>query len=203
MKKYILFFVMLPMAAMADGVEDIDRIVHQVFPRTPPVQFVDDLTGLCGFGNGVNKGIAYCTSQNIVFIRKKSGSDVRSAYELAHVMGHAVQVKYGVADIALRKITEQRDRETELRGMVTRQVECIAGVLFARAGLPHADLKRLYKSEPFTGSHWGREPLRIGPKVSIGLNARAEWFSKGQKTGQFQTCSVGEMSADLIVRAAR
>ena len=103
-------------------------------------------------------------------------------------MGHAIQVKYGVADIALRKITDERSREKELRGMVTRQVECIAGVLFARAGLPNANLKRLYKTEPFTQSHWGREPLSRGPKVSIGLNARAEWFSKGQKTEQFQTC---------------
>ncbi len=69
--------------------------------------------------------------------------------------------------------------------------------------MPNTNLTRLYKSEPFTGSHWGREPLRIGPKVSIGLDARAEWFAKGQKTGQFETCSVGEMSAGLIVRAAQ
>ncbi|KAB7615580.1 hypothetical protein F9L33_02120 [Amylibacter sp. SFDW26] len=203
MKKYLFLFIMSPVAALADAVQDINRVVHQIFPKTPPVQFVDDLTGLCGFGSGVNKDIAYCTSQNVVFIRKEPKSDMREAYELAHVMGHAVQVKYGVADIALRKITDQRDRETELRGMVTRQVECIAGVLFTRAGLPRADLKRLYKSEPFTDSHWGREPLRIGPKVSIGLGARAEWFSKGQQTAQFESCTVGEISANLIVQAAR
>ena len=86
--------------------------------------------------------------------------------------------------------------------MVTRQVECLAGVLTARAGVPSRDLLSLFSTEPFTDAHWGRRPLNVGPKVSIGLDVRAEWYQIGFEAADFSVCSVGEMAADLIVQAA-
>ena len=92
--------------------------------------------------------------------------------------------------------------EQALRGMVTRQVECVAGVLMATAGEQPAML-RGFGQEPFTGSHWGRDPLNQGPRVSIGLEARAEWYEIGYAARDFAACTVGEMSSELIVQALR
>jgi hypothetical protein len=56
--------------------------------------------------------------------------------------------------------------------------------------------------EPFAGSHWGRDPLRIGPQVSIGLAERDIWFQRGQ-SGRLEACTVGELSADLPVASLK
>jgi len=120
---------------------------------------------------------------------------------MAHVLGHAIQVRHGVADVALRAIRSRRSEEQALRGMVTRQVECVAGVLMATAGEQPAML-RGFGQEPFTGSHWGRDPLNQGPRVSIGLEARAEWYEIGYAARDFAACTVGEMS-QLGVQGSR
>jgi len=119
---------------------------------------------------------------------------------LAHLYGHAVQVQHGVADFALGQIRQRRSEEAMLRGLVTRQVECIAGFIMARAGQDDVDLTTLFATEPFTDSHWGRDPLRIGPQVSIGLAVRADWFAIGQR-GDLAACGPGEFTADLLLEA--
>jgi len=124
----------------------------------------------------------------------------KTAYEVAHLYGHAAQVRHGVADFALGQIRQRRSEENMLRGLVTRQVECIAGFLMARAGMGTFDLNGAFTEEPFTHSHWGRDPLRIGPTVSIGLDARAEWFAIG-RTGDLAACAPGEFTSDLLVDA--
>lgn len=108
-----------------------------------------------------------------------------------------------MADVALREISTRRSEETALRGMVTRQVDCLAGVLMAHAGLPFQPLESMFEDESFTDAHWGRSPLNSGPRVSIGLDARAQWYRTGYTEADVAACSVGEMSAGLLVAAQR
>ena len=200
--KYLLVALVLAGPASADPFA-VHAAATGLFDRLPSVDVVDDLSDECGAGRRTNPSIAYCTSQNTIFVSDDFADRPQAGYEMAHVLGHAIQVRHGVADVALREITARRSEEAALRGMVTRQVDCVAGVLMARAGLPKADLVRLFGEEPFRDAHWGRQPVNIGPLVSIGLEARVEWYGIGYSARDFAACSVGEMSSELIVQALR
>lgn len=182
------------------GPMDVLRTAQSLFDRLPDAQVRSDYGAICGMGGNSNPGISYCTTDNLIYVSDNFAAGPFAAYEMAHVLGHAIQVRHGVADVALREISRRRDEEPALRGMVTRQVECVAGVLMVRAGEARADLARM-TGEPFTRSHWGRNPLNEGPRVSIGLAARVEWYNIGYDAAEFAACSVGEMSSALIVAA--
>ena len=179
----------------------IEQTANALFDNLPAVR-VGFENGECGAGEGVNPKMAYCTTENVILLREDSRHAPREAYELAHLYGHAVQVRHGVADIALREILTRPEEEAKLRGWVTRQVECIAGFIYAQSGLPAFSLTDAYVAEPLTGSHWGRDPLVVGPKVSIGLDARAAWFDRGVTSG-LSGCAVGEFGAELLLEALR
>lgn len=174
----------------------------RLFDDMPELQTVPRMTEVCGADNNVNAQVAFCTAENTIYYRLDSNLTPNEPYELAHVLGHAIQVRHGVADVALREIRRRPEEEDKLRGWVTRQVECIAGVIYAEAGLDRLDLRDLYDVEPMTDIHWGRNPLSIGPKVSIGLDARAEWFLRGQE-GKLEDCAVEEFGSELLMKALR
>lgn len=201
--KPMRFLIYLTACVLAAPVEADDRAleaaVYRSFDDMPRVARVDDVSELCGAAGQANGDVIFCTTKNVVYLR---GGAELAAYKLAHVMGHAVQVGHGIADIALREIRRRPDDEIALRGLVTRQVECIAGFLTARAGLAAIDLSVEFTEEPFVGSHWGRNPLRIGPRVSIGTQARAKWYAVGYR-GDIADCAVGEMGSELLVEALR
>ncbi len=180
----------------------IEQQAEALFRDLPEVIRVKDARAQCGADKGVNKVVAYCTTKNVINLRDRFPEPISWAHHLAHVYGHAVQVRHGVADIALREIRARRDDESKLRGWVTRQVECIAGYIFSQTGLEAVALEDLYAGEPLTDSHWGRNPLAVGPKVSIGLKARAEWFDIGLTQG-LGACAPGEFSSDLLIKALR
>lgn len=194
---FALFLTLATAGAADPGRDRLVAATEATFPRVPDTQVLSDITGVCG--GGVTADAVYCTSENRIYLSPLSGS--RGIYVLAHLYGHGVQVRYGVADLALNAIRAAPEREADLRGMVTRQVECLAGVLVARAGLPVPRLDELFRAEPMTDAHWGRRPVRAGPEVSIGLGARAEWFARGAEVGSAVACTVGEMSAGLIAEA--
>lgn len=203
MRFLFLIMALWSAPALADPITALRDAAHARFARMPELAFVSQIDGRCGADAAVNPDAAYCTSENTIFVSfTAAAAPERAAYQVAHVMSHAVQVRHGVADVALREITRRRNEEEKLRGWVTRQVECIAGFLFHEAGLPETDLRDLFEAEPMTGSHWGRDPLAVGPKVSIGLEARAEWFSVGQK-GDLSACAVGEFGSELLIKALR
>jgi hypothetical protein len=181
--------------------------VHQtaqaLFAQLPDVEVRADLNAACGFGSNSNPHIGYCASNNTIFVSDDFAARPQASYEMAHVLGHAIQVRHGVADVALRAIRNRRSEEDALRGMVTRQVDCVAGVLMASAGLAPADLAQLFTTEPFTDAHWGRQPINSGPRVTIGLAARSHWYNIGYTARDISVCSVGEMSSELIVAALR
>lgn len=189
-------------AATADP-NTIHTTARDIFARLPDLVVVDTMNDVCGHGRNINPNIGYCTTENIIYVSDAFAARPTASYEMAHVLGHAIQVRHGVADVAFRAIRARRSEEDALRGLVTRQVECVAGVLSARAGVAPTDLRAVFASEPFTGAHWGRRPLNVGPRVSIGLDARADWYDTGYGAADFAACTVGEMSADLIVQAAR
>jgi len=195
-------FALLLLASPAFADDRIDRLVaatQAAFPRAPGVEIVADIGAVCG--GGADGAGVFCTSQNRIYLSRAALSGADMPYVLAHLYGHGLQVRYGVADVALAAIRADRGREAELRGMVTRQVECLAGMLLARSGNARPGLSALYGAEPFTGSHWGRQPVRTGPRVSIGIAARQEWLARGHAAAAPGVCSVGEMSAELIVAA--
>jgi hypothetical protein len=181
--------------------------VHQtaqaLFAQLPDVEARADLNASCGAGPNSNTNIGYCASKNTIFVSEGFAARPQASYEMAHVLGHAIQVRHGVADVALRAIRNRRSEEDALRGMVTRQVDCVAGVLMASAGLAPSDLAQLFTTEPFTDAHWGRQPINSGPRVTISLAARLQWYDIGYTARDFAACSVGDMSSDLIVAALR
>ncbi|MGR3501209.1 hypothetical protein [Pseudaestuariivita sp.] len=190
-----------PLPALGDAAA-VRAAADALFPQMPELQERTP-EDRCGWAPDMPSPMAYCTSDNTIYWVPGALEADDATYRTAHLLGHAIQVRHGIADIALRTIRARPSEEAALRGMVTRQVECLAGVLYAEAGLPFTRLDALYDAEPFTGSHWGRNPLRIGPKVSIGLEARARWFDRGQMAGDIAACAVGEIPTAPLEDALR
>lgn len=198
--RWMLVLVLSATVTQADPVAAVAAAARDGFANMPRVVQVDEIAGRCGADLRVNPQIAYCTTDRQIMIARAAYDLPQAPYLVAHAYGHAVQVQHGVADFALRQIRNRRDEEPMLRGLVARQVDCIAGFLVARAGLPPLDLTDLFAEDPFDGIHWGRNPLRIGPEVSVGLAARVEWFAIGQQ-GDLAACAPGEFTSELLLEA--
>ncbi len=203
MRKWAFIIMAAGSAAHADPVEEVMDAAHRAFTEMPALQIVDQIAGRCGASFDVNQQVAYCTSRNEIYLAAGAADLPEAPYLVGHVLGHAVQVRHGVADVALREIRARRDEEAKLRGYVAAQVDCVAGVFFGLANLPAADLTVWFADEPFTGTHWGRDPLRVGPQVSIGLTARNSWFQRGQSAADVSVCAAGEFGAELLTDAFR
>lgn len=173
-------------------------VTQAAFDRAARVAITADLSVACGDASGLG-GAVYCTDDGVIRITPDLAGDPRSIYLVAHLFGHTLQVRHGIADIALAAIRADPSREAELRGMVERQVDCLAGVLIARAGYPDIALTDLFATEPLTGPHWGADPVRDGPALSIGLAVRAEWFAVGQTARDPAACAVGGIPVTGIV----
>ena len=189
-------------AADADVIADISGAASGAFARMPPVIVVDQITDQCGADAAVDTRVAYCTTGNQILVAKAAHALPQTAFLLGHAFGHAVQVQHGVADFALREIRRRPDEEVMLRGLVERQVDCIAGFLINRAGLPVMDLTALFGNDPLGSPHWGRDPLRMGPVVDVPLAARADWFARGQD-GDIAACAPGEFTGVGLVRSLK
>ena len=184
-----------PVCADWRGVaEQADR----AFARLPDVVEVARIAGRCGADASVNPGAVYCTSENRIYLARGAG---QADYLVAHLMGHAVQVRHGIADRALSAIVKDRSREAAIRAVVVAQVECLAGFFVRRAGVKPGNW---FATEPFTGAHWGRNPLRRGPRVSVGAAARAQSFRLGYG-GDIAQCDAlgGDLASGLLNRAYR
>ncbi|WP_112323143.1 neutral zinc metallopeptidase [Oceanibium sediminis] len=185
----------------ARAVSDVVEAANRSFARLPPVRLTTQIGAVCGGGDASDLG-RYCTSQNAIFIANDLEARIgpeAAAYVVAHLFGHAIQVRHGVADIALRTIRAEPQNEAELRGMVTRQVACLAGFLLKRADARRPALSAWFADEPFTDAHWGREPVHAGPRVAIGIAARSEWLETGYRAADVSACSVGRISADGLL----
>lgn len=202
MKGLICVLTFLGASAFADPVDDVANAAQAAFDRMPVVQRVDRIAGQCGADETVNPYVAYCASRNAIYVARAADALPQAAYLVAHAYGHAVQVQHGVADVALAQIRARRNEEVVLRGMVERQVDCIAGFLVTRAGLPKRSLTDWVNADPLGDAHWGRDPLRLGPRVSVTLAARDDWFQRGQG-GDLTACAAGEFGADLLIAAVR
>lgn len=198
--RWFIPLLITPLAAMADPVDDVVQAAMETFADMPPVQMVGEVAGHCGADKHVNPHVAYCTSQNVIFLTHDARDLPQATYLVAHSYGHAVQVRHGVADFALAQIRARRDEEPILRGLVERQVDCIAGFLMTRAGFPQTMLRAWFTTDPFADIHWGRDPLRIGPVMGVDLAARDRWFQIGQ-AGDLAKCTDGEIPVDLLVDA--
>lgn len=202
MRWCIYAMVALVTPAVADPVDDVARAAHAAFDGMPSVARVETIDGNCGADGAVNDQVVYCTSQNRIFVTPAAARLPQAAYLVGHAFGHAVQVQHGVADAALAQIRSRRDEEQMLRGLVERQVDCLAGFLMARAGLSPSSLTDWFGRDPLADAHWGRDPLRIGPRVSVMLDARNDGFQRGQG-GDLTACAAGEFGAELLLDALK
>ena len=185
--------------AQAQGFPDVERAVRALFDDMPTIILLDEMDDRCGADEHTNPFARFCTTTNEIYLRRDEDEDLL-AYRVAHLMGHAAQVRHGIADIALREVRRRPDEEVTLRQMVERQVECLAGVFLAKAGFGPFDLRVFYISAPFEDAHWGRNPLRVGPKVSMSLEERAEWVLRGAKQG-IEACTSGEIDVNVLLTA--
>lgn len=201
LKRILVGLLLAGQTAVAAPVDQVMAAAQASFARMPDLQIVASIAGTCGADSAVNQDVAYCTSDNTIFLSQSAAQTPQAPYLVAHVLGHAVQVQHGIADIALREITQRRAEEATLRGYVAAQVDCVAGFLYAKAGLAPVELSAWFTQEPFTGTHWGRNPLRIGPQVSIGLAQRDMWFLRGQDANDLGACAAGEFGAELLLQA--
>lgn len=202
MRKLVVILMLMGAPGWADPVDDVAAMADRLFPEMPRVSRVREIAGQCGADETVHPVAAYCTSQNRIFVASDAADRPETPYLVAHLFGHAVQVRHGVADVALAAIRSRRDEEDMLRGLVERQVDCIAGFLLAQAGLSAPDLTTLFTEDPLSGPHWGRDPLRIGPEVTVPVTARQEWLANGLG-GDLSRCAPGEFGSDLLVAALR
>ena len=200
--RWVILLICLGQAAQADPIAAMSDAATKAFSRMPDVVIVPQIAGNCGATPAVDQRVAYCTTSNEILVSAAAQTLPELTYLLGHAFGHAVQVQHGVADIALRDIRNRPEDETMLRGLVERQVDCIAGFLTARAGLAPNDLTDFFVADPMTQPHWGRSPLRIGPVVDVPLSARADWFGIGQQ-GDIGACAPGEFTGRGLVRALR
>lgn len=200
--RLMVLLIVWPGAMVADPAADLSAAANASFAQMPAVRRVGQIAGHCGADETVATDVAYCTSQNVIFVSHDAGTQPGTVYLIAHAFGHAVQVRHGIADVALAKITARRNEEAKLRRMVETQVDCIAGFLLARADMPASSLFDMLSRPSLNQSHWGRDPLRIGPRVMVNLQARDRWFQIGQ-TGDLSACSPGEFTADLLISALR
>ena len=199
----MLFWVVAALwtpSALAQGRTDVAEAATRLFDRMPVVTRVDRIAGECGADSRVNTVAAYCTSDNTIFFAPSGHDDGLANYLLAHVFGHAVQVQHGVADVALREITRRPADEVVLRGYVERQVDCIAGVLLAEAGLDLPDMLDQLTADPLDQPHWGRRPLHRGPHLPVPIAERAYWLGQGHQQG-LAGCAVGEFGPELLLAA--
>ena len=198
--RWLMALLVWPCVAQADAITDMTSAATQAFARMPDVVIVDQIAGQCGADVAVDGRVAYCTTDNQILVAEAARDLPQTPYLLGHAFGHAVQVQHGIADIALREIRNRPTDEVMLRGLVERQVDCIAGFLVQRAGLSALDILTLFQNDPLSSPHWGRDPLRIGPVVAVPLDARAQWFARGQK-GDIAACAPGEFTGRGLVRA--
>lgn len=197
------WFVVLLCFALPVQAQDwrgVQAAAGRMFTQMPEVQLSPVLPDACGSVEETNPDMRYCTSENRIYLRERPDAPVKMAHALAHGLGHAIQVRHGIADIALREVRRRPEDEDALRKMVTGQVACLAGSLLTNAGFLPIDLHALYGDEPFQDSHWGRNPLRLGPKVTTGLEFRADWLMKGQRGG-IEICTVGEIDVQVLLRS--
>lgn len=183
-------------------IRDVVRQAEKDFTRMPQVRLTSAMRDICGGDGDADDFMRYCTTLNAIYVSanlyaRLPDRDV-AAYMIAHLYGHAVQVRHGQADLAAAAIRAEPQREAELRGMIEAQAECIAGVIHARSTGGGA-----FALAPFDGVHWGADPLAAEPMVSIGPEVREAWFLKGRRAGDVAVCTVGELTAERLVRAER
>jgi hypothetical protein len=197
-----LVLCLAPLQLRADPVGMVTDAARAAFDRMPQIEVVPAIAGTCGADETVHPDVAYCTTRNAILVSRDAATRPDTAYLLAHAFGHAVQVQHGVADVALREIRARPDDEVRLRGWVERQVDCIAGFVLSRAGLPLPELVATYATDPLDRPHWGRSPLADGPHLAVPVADRAQWLATGYEAG-LAACAVGEFDASLLIAALK
>lgn len=186
----------------ADPVDDVMAVANARFANMPQLQMVDTIAGNCGAKPNVNRAVAYCTTTGTIHLTRAARMTPQAPYLVAHVLGHAIQVRHGVADVALAAIRANRAQEPALRTNVEQMVDCIAGLLMFHAGHTPSNLTVWFETDPWAEPHWGRKPLSAGPIISVPLEMRNDWYRRGQ--GDYlSACATQVFPVDLLLKVYR
>jgi predicted metalloprotease len=124
----------------------------------------------------------------------QASGDFAWAYVIAHEMGHHVQQQLGTSDQVTEQQRENPDQRNELSVRLELQADCYAGVW---AKTVYKELEPGDVEEAMTASRAvGDDRLQRQATGSVnpdtfthGTSAqRAEWFSRGQQSGQPADC---------------
>lgn len=187
----------------AKTLRPVVQLANRTFTRMPQVQLTSRLVDLCGGGPEASLYTRYCTDLNTIYFsadlsEKLSGQAI--SYLIAHQYARAVQVRHGIADIALSRIKAEPANEAALRVQVSAQAACVAGVLLGRAKIEGISASVL-ADDPFGKPHWGHSPISNTALSPITTAERDRWFATGHRAKDFAVCATKDFDARLILRA--
>lgn len=175
---------------------------------SPPdmVLFTDGVDSACGYTSSAT-GPFYCPGDNQVYLdlgffrelaRMGGSGDFATAYVIAHEVGHHIQNLTGVHDqVRQLRARMSQTQSNALSVRVELQADCYAGVwahYAARDGdfLEQGDLEEGLRAAAAIGDD--RLQRMAGRSVQPesfthgSSDQRQEWFVRGLRSGDYQTC---------------
>lgn len=179
-------------AAIAPVVER----AQQGFRRMPQVRLTSALADICGADADTQTGAIFCTSLNAIYVDADLARDLgpgAAAYFVAHLFGHALQLRHG---------TPPKAGDDEALARAEAQADCIAGHLLAASGAARVRLADWFDDDPLEDVHWGADPLAGAMSVSLTLAARDAAFRAGEDAEGIAACSAPGLDEAALARAA-
>ena len=187
---------------------------HAVFAKLgqryqPPklVMYEGQVNSACGVGSAAS-GPFYCPGDYRIYIDlsflnelKKMGApgDFAFAYVIAHEVGHHVQNIIGVAS----KVRQQQSKVSKIQanGLSVKlelQADCLAGIWINQtekrnAILEQGDIEEGFAAAAAVGDDRLMQQAGIPPRREAFTHGssqeRMQWFEKGMRTGDIQSCN--------------
>ncbi|WP_233417080.1 neutral zinc metallopeptidase [Halovulum marinum] len=169
-------------------VEATVRAAGRLFPNLPAVRLTSAIGRVCG-GPPASELVRYCTSANLVYLAADIDqrlSEPAAAYLVAHQLGHAAQLRAGIA---------ARADTPELRAALELQADCLAGVILSSTETTASDPAVRAATDHLTAPHWGAEPIENGRPEPLPPTIRGEWLQWGYREADAGRCEVGDLPA--------
>lgn len=200
-------FVSVVLAETEDTWNKVFAEIGRKYQPPVLVLYTDRVQSACGMGSAAS-GPFYCPGDYKVYIDlsflnelRKMGApgDFAFAYVIAHEVGHHVQNLVGIArQVQQQRTQSSRAQSNALSVRMELQADCLAGVWInhtenRNAILEEGDIEEGLAAAAAVGDdrilqRAGRAPRREA--FTHGSSAeRTEWFTRGMKTGNIESCN--------------
>ena len=200
-------FVSVVLAETEDTWNRVFAKMGQRYQAPKLVLYSSMVQSACGASSAAS-GPFYCPGDHQVYIdlsflqelRKMGASgDFAFAYVIAHEVGHHVQNLVGIADkVRARQARASKSQANALSVLMELQADCLAGVWINHTEkrnsiLEQGDIEEGLKAAPAGGDDRilkqagravNREAFTHGSSAQ-----RTQWFTRGMKTGDIQSCN--------------